>query len=86
MVPDQLSGTADNAQGVLLISTASGSVILRSTRDGTAFPATKVSAPTEAFPWAGLGFSTTTQAAVTLPGHGIYLGRDAGRSRTRVSC
>jgi hypothetical protein len=86
MVPDQLTGMADNARGVLLISTASGgSYILRSTDDGTSLPEARVSAPTGGFAWADLGFTTTAQAAVTLPGHGFYLSRDAGKSWSRVS-
>ena len=86
MVPDQLTGMADNAHGVLLISTASGtSVILRSTDDGRTLADASVSAPAGGFPWADLGFTTTEQAAVTLPGHGFYLSHDAGHSWSRVS-
>ncbi len=85
MVPDQLTGMVDNGHGVLLISTASGgSYLLRSTDDGRTLSRAAVSAPTGGFPWADLGFSTASQAAVTLPGHGVYLSHDTGRSWSPV--
>ena len=86
MVPNYLTGMADNGHGVLLISTASGgSYILRSTDDGGSLAHAVVSAPTGGFPWADLGFTTTSQVAVTLPAHGLYLSHDAGQSWARVT-
>lgn len=85
-VASNLTGVADNGHGVLLIAAASGtSVILRSTDDGRSLPQAKVSVPSGGFPWADLGFTTSSQATVTLPGHGLYLSRDAGRSWARIS-
>ena len=86
MEPDDLTGMADNGHGVLLISTSSGgSYILRTTDDGGSLAHAVVSAPSGGFPWADLGFTTTSQVSVTLPAHGLYLSRDSGQSWARVT-
>jgi photosystem II stability/assembly factor-like uncharacterized protein len=86
LVPSDVNGLADNGHGVLLVSAASGtSSILRSTDDGRSLPEARVSVPSGGYPWADLCFTTSTQATVTLPGHGFYVSRDAGRTWSRVA-
>jgi photosystem II stability/assembly factor-like uncharacterized protein len=81
-----LFGIADNGRGVLLAATASGgSYILRTTDDGQSFPKASVDAPTGGYSWADLGFTTTTQALAVLPGHGLYLSHDTGRTFAKVN-
>jgi hypothetical protein len=84
--PTSITGIADNADGVLLLSESSGaSEILRTTDDGQHFSTPLSPSNTGGLAWADLGFTTQLQASVILPGTSMYLSHDAGATWARLT-
>ena len=83
--PSEVTGIADNAGGVLLISASSGgSLISRTSDDGRHFT-TPLAPISGGVPWSDLGFTTQNQASVVLAGTAMYLSRDAGATWTATT-
>ena len=76
---DNITGTADNTRGVLLISeSGGGSVIVRTTDDGRSIHPALSPHNSGGAAWTDLGFTNPTQAVVVLTAQAMYLSHDAG--------